>query len=489
MQQPTSSSSSPSRPLPDGSTNNRTNNNNNNNNTGRPNSVIWAQLSKSSLEKGQNQSRIRSGLEQSKTTTSIVDDTSDTESLENSLFYPKGRKDSRSVSRRERIKKIMCNPTITESIPLAPRVLSNGTHEFDPTIIVLSLDGFRADYLERELTPNTLSIGTNGVWAEYMQPSFPTLTFPNHHTLVTGLYPSVHGIVGNMFYDSNFGEDFNNRFPAKSWDPKWWGGEPIWTTAVKQNQRSGVIMWPGGEVLSAVRPTYHVPYKTGTVLEKMDTVLNWIDKPREERPTVMAVYVPDIDSTSHDFGPDGKKNQKALVEVDTALGVLLEGLQARNLDKVVNLVVVSDHGMSYVNTSKCIYYDDFIDTSDLLFEESLYPHLAIWPKDSKKLNDIYHTIKRAQRRDTLPFQVYRRFVMTRRDMGVVMAGVHGWDNENEEMRAIFLARGPSFPNLGSKKLQSFENVEVHDIIARTVGLPVKDGATDGVRNGFVSKPC
>ncbi|KAI8600986.1 hypothetical protein EDD21DRAFT_375730 [Dissophora ornata] len=434
-----------------------------------------------------------------------------------SIYKRLCHKDGRALvlARHERAKNITCNPKIDRAIPLAPTVRSNGTHDFDPTVIVLSYDGLRADYLNRGFTPNILSVGAKGVIAEYMQPSFPTLTFPNHYTMSTGLYPSSHGIIANMFHDPNLNDDFNYKIPEKSWDPKWWGGEPIWETAVLQNQRSGVIMWPGGESLRPVRPTYHVRHRTGTsALEKMETLLSWLDKPREERPTVMTAYISEVDTAGHDFGPDGKRSQRSLGEVDAALGVLLDGLQSRGLDKVVNLLLVSDHGMSYVSNAKCIYYDDYIDTSDLLLEESLQPHLGVRTKDPKRLHEIYHTLKRVQQKDNLPFQVYRReeiparynyanneriapvvvmadpgYVMTRRDMGLAVVGVHGWDNEMEDMRAIFMASGPAFPNLGPEKLQAFENVELYEIIARTVGLKVKEGATDGVRNGYVSQPC
>ncbi|KAG0265530.1 hypothetical protein BG011_004558 [Mortierella polycephala] len=331
----------------------------------------------------------------------------------------------------------------------------------------------------------------------------------------TGLYPSSHGIVANMFYDPVLDDDFNYRIPDKSWDPKWWGGEPIWETAVQQNQRSGVIMWPGGESWRPVRPTYHVQHKSSTaVSEKIDTLISWLDKPREERPTVMMTYISEVDTAGHYFGPDSKRCQKALIQVDDALGTLLNGIRERNLENVVNLVLVSDHGMSYVTAAKSIYYDDYIDTSELLLEESLQPHLGIRTRDPKRLPKIYNTLKNAQQKDNLPFKVYRReeiperynyanneriapvvvladpgYVMTRRDMGIPVVGVHGWDNEMEEMRAIFMASGPSFPNYGSEKLSAFENVELYEIIARTVGLQVKDGSTDGVRNGYVARPC
>ncbi|KAF8974120.1 hypothetical protein BGZ46_009762 [Entomortierella lignicola] len=500
----------------------------------RPPSVIWSQLSKPPLLPNSNNNNnnekmghrpLSNNIDNKKERNSLIH--IPTALLEDTLFNPKGRKPdihiqivkphqfTRAESRRERASKVTCTPKVTEALPLKPKVLSNGTHDFDPTVIVLSYDGLRADYLDRGLTPNFTRVGEKGVVAEFMQPSFPTLTFPNHWTLATGLYPASHGIVANMFYDPVLGQDFNYKIPEKSWDPKWWGGEPIWETAVQQNQRSGVIMWPGGEALRSVRPTYHERFQSLTTPhEKMAKVLEWLDKPREERPTVISAYIGEVDSAGHDFGPDSRRCAKALVQVDEALGELLQGLSDRNLDNVVNLVLVSDHGMSYVTPEQCIYYDDYIDTSDLIFEESLQPHLAISTKDPKRQHEIYHALKDAQRIHNLPFQVYRReeiparfnyalnprippvvvladpgYVMTRRDMGLSVVGIHGWDNQAVDMRAIFMASGPSFPNQGPTKLPPFENVELHEIIARTVGLKVLPGTTDGVLNGYIAQPC
>lgn len=205
--------------------------------------------------------------------------------------------------------------------------------------------------------------------------------------------------------------------------------------------------------------------------------------------------------------------QKALTQVDTALASLIEGLRARNLDKIVNLLLVSDHGMSYVTETQSVYYDDYIDTSELVLEESLQPHLGIHTKDPKRLQELYQTLKAAQIKDNLPFKVYYRedvpaqyhyssnlriapvvvladpgYVMTRRDMDVAVVGVHGWDHEMEEMRAIFMASGPAFPQ-HTQPLPAFENVELYEIVARTVGLKVREGTTDGVRGGWASRPC
>ncbi|KAF9975889.1 hypothetical protein BGZ73_000287 [Actinomortierella ambigua] len=444
------------------------------------------------------------------------------------------RSDYRRDTKR-RTKAATCQPNFDAALPLAPRVRSNGTHDYDPTVIVLSFDGLRADYLQRGLTPALSSIGQRGVKAAYMEPSFPTLTFPNHWTLATGLYPDHHGIVANMFYDPDLDDDFNYRVPRYSWDPKWWNGEPIWETAIQQDQKSAVIAWPGGEAMRKIRPTYHVRHQREmTVSSKLNTVLEWLDLPRDERPQVITVYISEVDTVGHNHGPDAKRLNQALQVVDAALGTFLAGLRERSLEDVVNLIAVSDHGMAYVNQDKAIFYDDYIDPRELIAEESMLPHLAIRTKDPIKTDEFYETLKRAQAQHHLNFKVYRReelpaefnygsnrriapvvvvadpgYVMTRREMGVPILGVHGWDNSMPEMRSIFLAQGPGFPNAtitsdrqkqqqgeegaadsgSAVEIEPFENVELKGIVARTVGLEVAPHSTDGVRNGWLTRPC
>ncbi|KAG0230772.1 hypothetical protein BGW42_000746 [Actinomortierella wolfii] len=454
-------------------------------------------------------------------------------------FLLSGKSSSRYDYRRDtrrRVRASTCQSNFPVALPLAPRVHSNGTHDFDPTVIVLSFDGFRADYLQRGLTPEINSIGQRGVKATFMEPSFPTLTFPNHWTLATGLYPDHHGIVANMFHDPDLNADFNYRIPGQSWDAKWWRGEPIWETAVHQKLKSGVIAWPGGEAQRPTRPTYHHRYQREmTVTKKLDAIIEWLDMPRDQRPQVIAAYFSEIDTVGHNHGPDARRLNQALQLVDAAFGKFLANLRERHLEDVVNLIAVSDHGMAYVDTSKAIYYDDYIDPGELIMEESMLPHLAIRTKDPKKTEEFYETLKRAQVQHNLNFKIYRReelpvefnygsnrriapvvvvadpgYVMSRREMGVPIAGVHGWDNSMPEMRAIFLAQGPGFPNvhaaeqqqqhqqqqqmektesLAATEIEPFENVELKGIVARTVGLDLAPHSTDGIRNGWLVRPC
>ncbi|KAG0263351.1 hypothetical protein DFQ27_001810 [Actinomortierella ambigua] len=531
-----------------------------NNNTSTANSTSNKKSKRLSIRTPSETGRLRTGLIHKRR--SLLDSLGFPKQPEDDLgvfntrrkqVMPEGNSNQRLDHRRDtrrRTKAAACQPNFSSALPIAPRIRSNGTHDFDPTVILLSFDGLRADYLQRGLTPELNSIGQRGVKAAYMEPSFPTLTFPNHWTLATGLYPDHHGIVANMFHDPELNADFNYRMPGQSWDEKWWNGEPIWETAVHHNQKSAVIAWPGGEALRKTRPTYHLRHRREmTVSNKLSAVLEWLDMPRDERPQVIAVYISEVDTVGHNHGPDARRLNQALQVVDAALGTFLAGLRERNLEDVVNVIAVSDHGMAHVDLSKAIFYDDYIDPGELIHEESMLPHLAIRTKDPKKTNEYYETLKRAQAQHHLNFKVYRReelpaefnygsnsriapvvvvvdpgYVMTRREMGVPVIGVHGWDNSMPEMRAIFLAQGPGFPNAtittdgqqqqqqqqqqhqqqqqqqqqqGDEKngsvtaieIEPFENVELKAIVARTVGLELPAHSTDGIRNGWLTRPC
>lgn len=194
------------------------------------------------------------------------------------------------------------------------KMLSNGTAVFAPTTILISLDGFRADFLKRGITPRLNAFIEEGVSPVYMSPSFPSVTFPNHYTLVTGLYPESHGVVGNTFWDEELKEEFFYTNP-NAMQPKWWGGEPLWVTAENQGIRTAIHMWPGSEAhIMEVEPAFLDKYNGGEPLEnKVKRILGLLDKPGQEndlaevvnmRPQLIAAYVPNVDSDGHRFGPN-----------------------------------------------------------------------------------------------------------------------------------------------------------------------------------------
>ncbi|KAJ2901087.1 hypothetical protein IWW38_000052 [Coemansia aciculifera] len=362
------------------------------------------------------------------------------------------------------------------------RLLSNGTHWFEPTIILVSLDGFRADYLDRGITPELLRIGRQGLRADYMIPSFPSSTFPNHYSIVTGLYPGSHGIVANMFYDTEVNDTFVYTDPKRNVSPHWWeGGEPIWVTAEKQGQRAAIDMWPGSTaVIHGSKPTYLVPYASNVhPLAKVDQLVEWLDLAQDKRPSFLAAYMPEVDGAAHKLGPDAQGVNDAVRLVDGAVGELWRQIAQRNLTHIVNLMVVSDHGMAATQAHKyAIYVDDIIDTTKL---RGIYgwPLGAIQPLDSADILPMYHKLKRASKGQ--PWAVYlrenvpQRFHYTHKSrVAPIMlipelpyyvttrvsdkfhaqklqsaeefpvTGAHGYDNLHPLMRATFLAAGPAF---------------------------------------------
>ncbi len=157
--------------------------------------------------------------------------------------------------------------------------------DLKPTVILISLDGFRYDYLDKYSPPTLNQLAKDGVRAKWMIPSFPTKTFPNHYTVATGLYPEHHGIIENNIWD--FGVTFGLGKREEVQNSRWWLGEPIWVTAEKQGLRAGAFFFPGTEAeIAGKRPTFWKQYD-GKIPnnDRVDQILTWLDLPRGRTPT------------------------------------------------------------------------------------------------------------------------------------------------------------------------------------------------------------
>lgn len=421
-------------------------------------------------------------------------------------------------------------------------MVSNGTHLFAPTTILISLDGFRADFLYRGLTPTLNRFVAEGISPKYMRPSFPSVTFPNHFTLATGLYPEAHGVVGNTFWDEELQKEFYYTDPERSLQPYWWGGEPIWRTAERQDVRVAVHMWPGSEVHSdEFHPAYVDKYNGSEALpRKVDRVMGLLDLPGpmdvgalsdKPRPQLIAAYVPNVDSDGHEYGPNSTEIRQTINDADTMVGDILRGLEERNLTDIVNVVVVSDHGMATTDTSRLIQLEDLVDPAEIEHIDG-WPHFGLRPK---KLSDVDRLHKQIvdRARNMTNIEVYLRdkdmperyhfsqneriaplwiipkagwAIITKADGDVQEMlknsdayhprGVHGYDHEHPLMRAIFIARGPAFPHTANSRMEPFrkleklgemrqsatngttENIEVYNIICDSVGItPLANNGT------------
>src|SRR5215471_13042289 len=361
-----------------------------------------------------------------------------------------------------RVTRISCIKLLVLVVAFLPScVPANEIRDLRPTVILISIDGFRSDYLDKYEPPNLRSLAQDGVRAQWMTPSFPSKTFPNHYAIVTGLYPQDNGIVENNVFDRSFNATLtmSNREEVKK--GRWWLGEPIWVTAEKQGQKSAPYFWPGSEAeIGGVRPTYWKPYD-GKVpdSERVDTVLGWLYLPSSERPTFLTLYFSDVDSAGHDFSPDSQATRNAVLKVDSEIGRLIEGLKKRGIWTNVNLIVVSDHGMATQDPKNTIVLDEMFDPGlaekvfwtaeivsifpnpgkeDLIYKslsEKLTAHAKVYRKAEVPARFHYSDSPRIAPLLVLPDEGWTLTTRAKLDQqkaegkGEALRGGHGYDNE------------------------------------------------------------
>lgn len=403
-----------------------------------------------------------------------------------------------------------CHPSVVRLTVLALAACSptSGPDQPAPTsdqrVILVSLDGFRADYLDRGLSPNLDALADRGVRARWMTPVFPTLTFPNHYTIVTGLYPAHHGIIANTIRDSALGI-FRMSDTLANRNPAWWGGEPIWATAERQGRRAAAFFWPGSESGAGGRaPSRWLPFDDAFPdIARVDSVLSWASQPPGTAPSITLLYYSNVDHAGHDAGPDSPDVDSAIVQVDQMIGRLVSGLRESGLLDRTNIIVVSDHGMAPRPATKLIVLDDIISLNDVNVVE-WSPVGMLVPAPGRE-DDVYQKLRVASphlsvyRRDDVPERFHfrgspripslilvaeegwsitsRSRVATWRAQG----GGHGWDNALPSMRAIFVAAGPAFRS--GTLVEPFQNVHVYALMARILGInpAPNDGSLDSVR--------
>jgi predicted AlkP superfamily pyrophosphatase or phosphodiesterase len=366
-----------------------------------------------------------------------------------------------------------------------------------PVTVLVGIDGFRADYLERGHTPRLAALARAGASAA-MRPSFPTMTFPNHFALVTGYRPDRHGIVGNAMIDPRRpGEMFSPRNAAQALDPFWWNeAEPLWIAAEKAGLRSATMFWPGSEVaFGGQRPSDWMRYDQNvTNVQRVNTLIDWLRRPASIRPMFATIYFDTVDTIGHRFGPDSAEVNAALAEVDAQIGEMVDGAAA--LKVPVNWVIVADHGMRATDEARVIQLDTLIDRASYIAVET-GPYAAIEPvtgTDTRVAEALLkpHEHMTCTRKEDLPHRLHWgknprvAAIICISEAGwtilsgpapyPVTGGAHGYDNADPEMLALFIASGPAFAK--GEVLPVFDNVAVAALLRAVLGLP-EDQQADG----------
>ena len=364
-------------------------------------------------------------------------------------------------------------------------------HQRDRYVVVLSMDGFRADYPDRAYTPTLDSLAAVGVRATF-RPSFPSVTFPNHYSMATGLHPDHHGLVNNFFYAPDLDSIYRMADPT----PGFYGGEPIWNTAEKQGVRTASFYWVGSEYsIQGRQPSIWKPFdKKVPFSDRADSVISWLQLPEKERPRLVMWYMEEPDGIGHRCTPDSSETLQKVEELDRVLNHFFT--EARKLDifEQIDFIVLSDHGMATFTPDKYVNLNDYLprDSFDYIFDgvpTLLYPkagytdkayailqqvpHISVWKKNEIPEKYVYGSNPRIGDLFVMPdIGTYLDF---RPESSPRLAATHGYDNFAPEMQAIFYAAGPSFKQ--HVELPAMANVNLYLILARL--LDIKPAPNDG----------
>ena len=374
-----------------------------------------------------------------------------------------------------------------------------------PVTILIGVDGARPDYLTPTIAPNLSALAAGGVSAS-MQPSFPTKTFPNFWTIATGVRPDKSGIVGNKMEDPRRPGE---QFTMESTDPFWWNAaRPIWIAAEQAGIRSATMFWPGSEVAwgGSGKPDHGV-YAGGAFAsdwqafnpainagQRVDAVVDWLRRPAATRPRFVTLYFDDVDVAGHDHGPGAPETDAAMHAVDAQIGRLQRELAA--LGQPANLIVVADHGMAAIDTSRVIPFDRIapagsyrlIETGPYAAIEPLpgqegalatalshpHPHMQCWPKAAIPARLRYGTNPRVA--SFLCLADIGWTIAPTTPTRPVKGGAHGYDDAAPDMQALFVAGGPAFRS--GVKLPPFRNTAIHPLLRQVLGIapdPTLDG--------------
>ncbi len=363
-----------------------------------------------------------------------------------------------------------------------------------PYVLVVSFDGFRHDYLDRVSTPNFDKLKLEGVSAKYLISVFPSFTFPNHYSIATGTYAGTHGLIANSFYRKDFDAAYSMRKKNTVVDGKWYGAEPIWVTAERQGVKSATFFWVGSEAeINGYRPSIYEGYDGSIPFsQRVDTVFAWFSLPYGNRPQLCMLYFNEPDHLGHVYGPESVQVDSSIIEMDVMLGTIMDKINSSSIKDSLNLIIVSDHGMTTISKDKYIYLDKYVrGLYDLRIDgKGPISQLFLRPTKSARKKSIYRQLKRIPNiqvflKEDIPYE----FHITNENTGdfLVVAnegwsifknkkessdfnpiGMHGYDPNLENMKSIFIASGANIKS--NLQINSFENIHIYPLLCKLLEI-------------------
>mgnify|MGYP006100832127 FL=1 len=368
---------------------------------------------------------------------------------------------------------------------------------------MVSFDGFRYDFTNMADTPNFDGVAAEGVKAEALIPVFPSLTFPNHYSIATGAYAGTHNLTGNSFYDKKFREKYSLYKQETVRDAKFYKSEPIWVTAERQGVNAASFFWVGSEApIKGYSPSifkYYdgsVPFKS-----RIDTVISWFQLSEKKRPQLVMLYFSEPDHTGHNWGVNTPEIVEAVEEMDDLLGYLLQSLETLEIFSNLNLIIVSDHGMTNVSENKRIVLDDYISQMKYLYingrgthvqfdlkkgkkkygktlfkELQKIPHCNVWEKNA--IPERFH-FNNNNTGEFLLLADEGWLITTQSAMDedeFTLGGMHGYDPQLPNMHGIFYALGANIKS--NLQIQAFENIHIYPLICNLLDIEPYSGKKD-----------
>lgn len=394
------------------------------------------------------------------------------------------------------LKDVLQKPIVIPQVKVEGRKNTKATLK-KPYVVMVSIDGFRHDYIEKYDALSLIDIEAKGRRAEALIPSNPTKTFPNHYTIVTGLYPAHHGIIDNHFYDPKLQKFYSKSDPFSVTDPQWYGGDPIWSAAERSGILAASYFWVGSETkIAGYLPTYYYKYTDlADNDERVRQIGEWLKLPEEVRPHLLTLYFSLVDNSGHSYGPKAQETRVAVQKADALIAKLRTLIKDSGLP--VNLIITSDHGMIEVDKTKIINVADvlnkekvestgsdgfvFVHVKDKSYLKEAYEKLKMIPNVqvhyNKELPKEWNMSGQSRFGDIIVSSKIGEYLITRplKNVNTLVAS-HGWHNSNKEMWGIFLAEGPNIKK--GLRLSPFENIHVYPFIAKILGIKIK-GKIDG----------